>query len=234
MISTYDIMVLKEDMNHEKLIYLAISRKDFVFRLITVKEYTQAKMLTNTPEEFNDAICQIALIYPEEYNFAESPIAGASDIASSHIIKHSKIFDLKGVVETLEGSRLKLNRFFDQSTLIVKSAFSEYTLEEIQDWNYEKLMDMVAKAEFVLKLRGNEVKLECEIEEETKEDRSKTDAELVRNGIDPMFYYADQIKLKSEQIDRPVILGNNWREEGLIKDVQQQIFKRRINQSKLL
>lgn len=230
MISTYDIMVLKEEMNHEKLIYLAIGMKDFVFRLITVKEYTQAKMLTNTPEEFNDAICQIALVYPEEYSFAESPIAGASDVASSHIIEQSKIFDLKGVMESLDESRLKLNRFFDQSTLIVKAAFSEYTLEEIQDWNYERLMDMVAKAEFVLKLKGNEVKLECEIEEQTEEDKSKTDAELIRNGIDPMFYYADQIKLKSEQIDRPVILGNNWREEGLIKDVQQQILKRRINQ----
>lgn len=230
MISTYDIMVIKEEMNHEKLIYLAVSRKDFVFRLITVKEYTQVKMLTSTPEEFNDAICQIALIYPEDYNFANSTIAGASDIAASYIIEQSKIFDLKGVTETLDASRLKLNRFFDQSLLIIKAAFSEYTLEEIQEWNYEKLMDMVAKAEFILKIRGNEVKLECEVEEETEEDRNKTDAELVRNGIDPMFYYADQIKLKSEQIDRPVILGNNWREEGLIRDVQQQILKRRINQ----
>lgn len=234
MISTYDIMVIKEDMNHEKLIYLAISRKDFVFRLITIKEYTQAKMLTSTPEEFNDAICQIALIHPVDYNFATSPIAGASDVAAEHIIEQSKIFDSKGVLDSLENARAKINRFFDQCVLLIKAAFTEYTLDEIQDWNYEKLMDMVAKAEFVLKLQGNEVKIECEIEEiDQKESRRKSDAELVHNGIDPMFYYADQIKLKQDFIDRPVILGNNWREEGLIKDVQQQILRRQISKRKL-
>lgn len=229
MISTYDIMVIKEEMNHEKLIYLAVSNKDFVFRLITIKEYTQAKMLTNTPEEFNDAICQIALIHPADFNFAVSPIAGASDIAVEHIINHSKIFDNKGVIDSLEASRLKLNRFFDQCVLLVKAAFAEYTLEEIQEWNYEKLMDMVAKSEYVLKLRGNEVKIECELEEiDPEENRRKSDAELIHNGVDPMFYYADQIKLKADFIDRPVILGNNWREEELIKNVQKQILRRQV------
>lgn len=234
MINIYDIMVIKEEMNHEKLIYLNISRKDFIFRLVTVKEYTQAKMLTSTPEEFNDAICQIALIYPEEYNFAISPIAGASDICAKHIIEQSKIFDSKGVLDLLDQARLKLERFFDQCILIVKAAFEEYTLEEIQEWNYDKLMDMLAKAEYVLKLRGRDVKIECDIEEiDPKESRRKSDAELVHNGIDPMFYYAEEIKLKADQVDKPVILGNNWREEGLIKDVQNQIRRRHISQRKL-
>ena len=229
MISTYDIMVIKEEMNHEKLIYVNIERKDFVFRLITLKEFTQAKMLTSTTEEFNDAICQIALIYPQDFNFAVSPVAGASDRCAKHIIDESKILDSKGVLEQLEVSRAKLTRFFDQCVLIIKAAFSEYTLEEIQDWNYEKLMDMVAKAEYVLKLRGNDVTIECEVEEiSEKTAKMESDAELIINGIDPMFYHSDKIKLKHELIDRPVILGNNWREEGMIKDVREQIRRRCI------
>lgn len=230
MLNTYDIMVLKEEMNHEKLIYVYVARKDFVFRLITLKEYTQARMLTNTIEELNDAICQIALIHPEDYNFAQSPVAGASDICAEHIIQESKIFDSKGVMNHLEYSREKLNRFFDQCIMLVKAAFSEYTLDEIQDWNYEKLMDMVAKAEYVLKIRGHEVKIECEFEESNpEEERRKTDAELVHNGVDPMFYYANEIKLKKEQVDKPVILGNNWRREDLIENVRQQILRRQFN-----
>lgn len=229
MISTYDIMVIKEEMNHEKLIYISISRKDFVFRLITLKEFTQAKMLTSSAEEFNDAICQIALIHPKEFNFAISPIAGASDKCAKHIIDESKILDSKGVIEQLEVARGKLNRFFDQCVLIIKAAFSEYTLDEIQDWNYEKLMDMVAKAEYVLKLRGHEVVIECEVEEVSEKDaKLESDAELILNGIDPMFYHSDKIKLKNELIDRPVILGNNWREEEMIKDVREQIRRRCI------
>lgn len=226
MINTYDIMVLKEEMNYEKLIYFNISNKDFVLRLITLKEYTQAKMLTTTKEEFNDAICQIAIVYPDNYNFSQSKIAGASDTMSDYIIEHSKIFDVSGVINSLDLSREKLNRFYDQCVLVIKAAFQEYALEEIQDWNYEKLVDMVAKAEYVLKLRGNEVKLECEVEELDIKTDTNSDNELISNGIDPMFYYSDQIELKKDFIDKPVILGNNWRDERLIESVRKQISRR--------
>lgn len=232
MITSYDLMVIKEEMNHDKIIHLIVSNKDFVFRLITVKEYTQARMLTSTPEEFNDAVCQIALIYPEDYNFSISPIAGASDIAGGYIIKESKIFDNKAVLDVLENSRAKLGRFYDQCVLMIKAAFSEYTLEEIENWNYDKLMDMVAKSEYVLNLRGDfkrEYKIECEIEECNEGDITYTDAELISSDTDPMFYYADKIKLKKDFIDKPVILGNNWGEEELINDVREQILKRRIS-----
>ena len=112
---------------------------------------------------------------------------------------------------------------------------NEYTLDEIENWSYEKLMKMTAKAERILQLRGaidpctgEPVKLNYEIDEEkiNKPKPEMTTEEMLKKGIDPMFYHADKIILKKPYIDLPVILGSDWKNKELSDRVGRQILGR--------
>lgn len=226
MLTVYDLMLLKESIDNDKIIYIQYGIHEFVFKTISPKEYSQAKMLTTTKEELSDAICQIALIYPKEYDFSQSPVAGLSDGMCEKIVEESLLFNDIGVIDKFEECKNKLNTFLSQCTLFIKAAFPEYKLEEIENWNYEKLMNMTAKAEFVLKIQGSEYEIQYNKEDLTNEAEEVTDKELVENGIDPMFYYSDKINLKKPFINYPIILGTSWNREDLIEDVRQQILTR--------
>lgn len=226
MLNVYDIMLYKESVKNEKIIYVQFGRHDFVFRTISPKEYTQAKFLTTTKEEFNDAICQLALLYPDDFDFSQSPIAGLSDSVSEDIIKASLIHNDIGVIEAFESSKEKLGTFLMQCTLFIKAAFPEYRLEEIEEWSYEKLMDMTAKAEFVLKLKGSQVEIQYNKDDLEEAPVEKSDKELILNGIDPMFYNSDKIQLKNPLVDYPIIHGSSWDNEELIYSVREQILGR--------
>lgn len=228
MLTIYDLMLLKESINNEKIIYVQFGKHEYVFRSISPKEHTQAKFLTSRAEELSDAICQIALIYPGDFDFSQSPVAGLSDSISKRIISESLLDNDLGVIEQFEESKNKLSTFLVQCSLFVKSAFPEYTLNEIEEWNYEKLMDMTAKAEFVLKIQGSQFEIKYNKEElENPEKEKVEDKVLYDNGIDPMFYYADAIKLRNPLISYPIILGASWDREELVEDVRKQIFARR-------
>lgn len=236
MLDLYDLMLLKEQHGGDKLLYFQFGKHDFVFRLLSPKEYTQCKLLTSNNYELNDAICQLTLIYPEKISFAEYSLGCVSDAIAETIIDKSMIFKDIDVLIEFENEQEALNRFIPQCILFVKAAFyNEYSLEEIENWSYEKLMKMTAKAERILQIRGvvdpntgEGIRLNYEINEEKlnnpKEEMSFED--MLKNGIDPMFYHADKIILKKPFIDDPVILGSNWKDKELSDRVGRQILGR--------
>ena len=135
-----------------------------------------------------------------------------------------------------EEEQKSLDRFIPQCILFVKAAFeSEYTLDEIENWSYEKLMKMTAKAERILQLRGvvdpntgEAIELNYRIDED-KLDEPKPEMsfeEMLKKGIDPMFYHADKIILKKPFIDTPIILGSDWKNKELSDSVGKQILRR--------
>lgn len=155
-----DIVNIKEKAGYKKLIHIKFSTHEYIFKLINLNTYIKASIVSDTYEEFNDFICQSALIYPDKFVFSNSTIAGLADEISKRIIYESHILDESSIIDCFEESRSKLNTFLEQSKLFVKAAFPEISLKEIRDWDYEKLMEMTAKSEYILKLRGVDVHLE--------------------------------------------------------------------------
>lgn len=229
MISTYDIMLLKEDNGIGKLIYVSMGERDFVFRQISLKEYVQCKLLTSTPEDFYDAVCQIALMqsYTPGFQFIHSPIATIGDVCGPLIIEHSYIDRQDDIIDLLDHYRDRVETFAEQSALLIKSAFPEYPIEEIYDWNYDKMMDYLAKAEYILTLKlGREIKLECEAQKGISSDEISDD-ELILQGVDLVMYHGSKINFNKSIIDMPVIMGSNWQDEEVRESVKEQIHKRR-------
>ena len=51
--------------------------------------------------------------------------------------------------------------------------------------------------------------------------------ELNKNGIDPMFYFSEEIKqgFKKEVLDFPLIGGSHWNDEVILSVIREQIRK---------
>lgn len=226
MLTLYDLMLLKEKYAYEEIIYIAYRNHDFVFRLLSPREYSQATMLSANKEELHDVICQLALIYPENYEFVQSAFAGFSTYMAQKILEISLIGESISIVEEYENQKEKLERFLPQCKLIVKAAFPEYSLDAIEEMSYKKLMELTAKGEFILKLQGSTIEGISYDKEEIYDNQFRTIPDLINSGIDPMFYYADELKLKKDLIDYPLIMGSDWRNEEVMKGVRRQIYRR--------
>jgi len=230
----YDILSIKEKYNGEKLIYIKFNNREYLFRLISSYEYKECKIFAEDSFTFNDAICQLAIVYPENIDFANLGIAGFSDFTASVIIDKSMIFEDIKLTEILEENRKSNMTFIKECKLIIKAAFSELSLKEINDMSYVKMMEMTADAEKILSLRGcrnsdgSLIKVEYEIDDEKIKEAEKelTDKELWAKGIDPMLYNIDKLQLKKPLIDEPFIIGPKWNDEELNRNVGRQILKK--------
>ncbi len=231
----YDLLSIKEKYNDERLIYIKFNNREYLFRLISSYEYKECKMFAEDKFTFNDAICQIAIVYPENIDFAHHEIAGFSDFVSPVIIDKSMIFEDTKLTEILETNRESNMTFIKECKLMIKAAFPELSLKEINNMSYVKMMEMTADAEKILFLRGSRnadgslIKIEYEIDEEKLEEAKKelTDKELWAKGIDPMLFNIDKLQLKKPLIDEPFIVGPKWNDEELNRNVGRQILKKR-------
>ena len=114
---------------------------------------------------------------------------------------------------------------------LVKAAFPEYSFDEIEEWPWSRLIDMVSKAETVLELQGLEISLINNLDElqEQKNEKLSEDTEFIlelrASGIDPMVYFKDEIEFKEEYSDFPLIGGRHWDNEDVLYAIRRQMEK---------
>lgn len=213
-----------------KIIYVRFLDTDFVFRSLTRKEYRY--IVQNSTSKFNkeDAICNTACIYPEEYDFDTCGFAGLNEYVADIIEDISGFKDIKTVLN--EYHRFKeTNNLELQCMDLIKAFLPEHTYEEMEEWTWEKLVYYTVRAEKVATLKGFDWHLEDK-SEEYEEQLSKIDSNnkefidnLYKNSIDPMFYFEDEIKhlMKRDVLDFPLIGGTHWNDEVILSVIRKQI-----------
>lgn len=231
MLNQYQLNYLKELHDGHQLIHYTLREHEFVFRTLNPKEYQAVLNLTDDEEEFQDAVCQMSILYPEDYNFEHSPLAGVSQIMAPIIIEQSGYTTIDEIFDCYEEEKRKASRIEVYCMNLVKAAMPEYTYEEMESWTWQKLMKHVVRAEEVLAIRGIEVRIkrpetnEEEIQIPTVEDKAFV-TELLKEGVDPMFYFKDQVMpRKSTLVESPFIGGIHWQNEGVIDDIRTQLGK---------
>lgn len=240
MITNFQLMALKAQAKGERIIYINIKDREFVFKSLGVAEYIEIMELGLNGKDFEDVVCQTALIYPDEgVSFGEYPLAGVSEIACKEILSNSGFVGMDNVREILFEKRYEMNIFHNQCVNTVKAAFPELALEEIQNYSWIKLMDLFARAERILVLRGNanfeiiDVSGYNEENEEGSESNELEDVEekvptiqeCLENGFDPMLYFArDLFNSEGKDIvDRPFIGGLHWKREDVMNAISKQL-----------
>ena len=230
--SVVDVKLLtyyKDLYSGHKIIYVRFLGKEFIFKTLTRKEYKYILQNCRSRMDIEDSVCNTTCIYPEEYEFEYCEFAGLNEYVADVIETLSGFKDIKLVLNEYKECKAQ-NNLELQCMDLIKAFIPEYTYEEMEEWTWEKLMKMTVRAERLAELKGFDWHLQDESEEYMEEmskinsDNKELIDELYKQGIDPMFYFEDEIKrlLIHEVIDFPLISGGHWNDEVILDVIRKQ------------
>lgn len=215
-----------------KILYVRFLDNDFIFRSLTRKEYKYLLQSGLSQMDIEDSICNTACLYPEDYNFTICGFAGLNEYVANIIKDISDFSDIRSILNEYHKYK-EMDNLETQCMDLIKAFIPEYTYEEMEEWTWEKLMQITVRAEKVAALRGFEWSLKDKSEQYIEEmqninsENKEFLKELETNGIDPMFYFEDEIKhtFKKEVLDFPLIGGSHWNDEVVLSVIREQIRK---------
>lgn len=216
-----------------KILYVRFLDNDFIFRSLTRKEYKYLLQSGLSQMDMEDSICNTACLYPEDYDFTVCGFAGLNEYVANIIKDISNFNDIRSILNEYYKYK-EMDNLEIQCMDLIKAFIPEYTYEEMEEWTWEKLMQVTVRAEKVAALRGFEWSLKDESEQYIEEmqninsENKEFLKELETNGIDPMFYFEDEIKhtFKKEIVDFPLIGGTHWNDEVILGVIREQIRKK--------
>lgn len=153
-----EALLIEWQKTYGRVEYTEINGEEFAWRLLTRKEYKYVMQLDCSPEEKEEVICQLCVLYPQDYDFT-SCLAGIPSTLSREILEKSG-FSYDGNPNPLARQLLfrfreEMQYFENQVDCIIVEAFPHLTLEEVANWTVEKTMYYLSRAEWVLtQLRG--------------------------------------------------------------------------------
>ena len=129
----------------------------FIYRALSRAEYRKTmadKRLEEADKE--EVICETCVLYPEGFDF-EDCLAGIPSCLHRQIIENSCLSP-QAAVGLLMGYRTEMWDLDEQATCIINEAFPQFDIEEIEDWDMEKTMKYLSRAEWKLSnLRGAKI-----------------------------------------------------------------------------
>jgi hypothetical protein len=134
----------------------------FIWRGLTRAEYKKAFEWYEDELDRNEYVCRQCVLYPEIDDWGDEMYAGIPETLTENILKES------GFTLTVKELDAKLNQldadmqtFDNQISCVIKEAFHDISMEEIEDWQFEKTLWYYSRAKWVLEnLRGLEIKRE--------------------------------------------------------------------------
>lgn len=215
-----------------KILYVRFLDNDFIFRSLTRKEYKYLLQSGLSQMDMEDSICNTACLYPEDYDFTVCGFAGLNEYVANIIKDISDFSDIRSILNEYHKYK-EMDNLETQCMDLIKAFIPEYTYEEMEEWTWEKLMQVTVRAEKVAALKGFDWSLKDESDQYVEEmqninsENKEFLKELETNGIDPMFYFEDEIKhtFKKEVLDFPLIGGSHWNDEVILSVIREQIRK---------
>ena len=201
----------------------------FIWRLLTQKEYEIIDKTTNgdiyAKEEM---VCQYATVYPNDIVFALYK-AGVPTQLSESILYESGFKTNAKIYNQLEKSRTDINKnFMSQAYVIICSAFPQYKIEEVEEWDIEHLVDMVAKAEWKMNvIDGKPFTFEKTEQAQEEINIREIEEEIIKIGGDPiLLLYNQYYKRNKEYCNFPFIVGRSYDNKAVCDGARKEIQQR--------
>ena len=144
-----------------------IDGESFIYRLMSYKEYTDLKNISEDNFHLEELVCKEAVLDPI-VDYSDDIYAGYTSSLAIDILTQSYIIvDEKESLtfnDKIEEKYIELqNDTKAQIPLIIKHCFQEYTLNEIENMPIPKQLDLFNKARWMLDvLEGNPITFDTE------------------------------------------------------------------------
>ena len=134
----------------------------YIWRGLTKGEFQKANEYYSDEFERAEYVCRQCVLYPEIEDYSLEMYAGVPEVITADILRVSGFtMTSKEIDRVIFEKEQKMGTFDNQMACIIKEAFHDISLEEIDNWQFEKVIWYYARAKWTLEsLRG--VKLERE------------------------------------------------------------------------
>lgn len=127
-----------------------IKDQAFIWRLLTRKEFKMAQELYDDPYEQNEFVCRKCVLQPQIEDYSVDIYAGIPDLLAHQILSASGFLDANELKNKMRMYDAEMNLFDHQIPCIIKEAFPDIDLEEIESWTWDKTLWYLSRAKFVL------------------------------------------------------------------------------------
>lgn len=233
MISDQKLQYYKEEYSGHKLIYVRFSNEDFVFRTLTVKEYEMILKMYSDQFKQETAICNIACVHPDEYEFSECEFGVLPSVIAGYLKKLSAFDSPQDIFDEYDVAKASSN-LYQQCMDLIKAFIGDYTYEEMEDWTWQKLMDMTVRAENIANLQGYNYHIERseDMEQQTHKPSIHNEDDIqnaLEKKINPLILFQDEIQKEvntnNNMVDNPFIIGLAWNNKELLNGFREQKTK---------
>ena len=233
MISDQNLQYYKEEYSGHKLIYVRFSNEDFVFRTLTVKEYEMILKMYSDQFKQETAICNIACVHPDAYEFSECEFSVLPSVIAGYLKKLSAFDSPQDIFDEYDAAKASSN-LYQQCMDLIKAFIGDYTYEEMEDWTWQKLMDMTVRAENIANLQGYNYHIERseDMEQQTHKPSIHNENDIqntLNRKINPLILFQDEIQKEvnanNNMVDNPFIIGLAWNNKELLNGFREQKTK---------
>ena len=131
----------------------------FIYRPVGRKEYKQLYLSDEwdnvTKEEI---LCQMCVLFPENYDFENCDEAGLPTALAEQIIKNSYL-SVERRDKVLNYFRQEMYDLDNQMTCVIMEAFPDLEMDSVENWDIETTCKYYSRAEWILhNLRGVPIK----------------------------------------------------------------------------
>lgn len=185
-------MKYKEKYDH--VYFYQIDDMPYFYRPLTRSEYREITTNDNLSDyDKEDAIATTCLLYPENLDIDNCPAGLVTRIAN--LIIECSYVTKESMHDVLNYYREDMNDINNQITCIIHEAFSNLTMDEIENWDMEKTMRYLSRSEWILHIiRG--VPLNTE---KGKEALIKWDTPELYPREDPLDYNLPKENVSEKQ-----------------------------------
>lgn len=152
-------LIMEFKKHYRNVFVYQVDEQVFIYRTLSRKEY---KDILND-ERFNDfekeeIICDTCLLYPDPNSFDWNDVdAGIPTELMKQIRKNSYLDGKNSRKNILQYYRSEMFDIDNQIICVINEAFPQYDIEEIEDWDVDKMTKYLTRAEWKLtNLRGLE------------------------------------------------------------------------------
>ena len=230
MLSHGELEYLKENYYGHKLLYVRFSDEEFVFRSLSLKDYEIILRLYNDKFKQETGICNLAVVYPEEYEFQECPYGYLPTIVSEYILKISDLLDNKDIENLYNITKNNYNLFLNCLDLI-KAFINDYTYEEMEEWTWQQVINMVVRAEAVARFKGFDYRIDFTAVNNEPIPKDEIVKNILENRGNPIIYFKEDIMNDIDEdknmIKQPFIVGQNWNNKEVLDGFRKTKIKKR-------
>src|SRR5699024_10060545 len=122
----------------------------FFFRLLSKPEMDLAREMYEDDYERTEHICKLCVIEPVVEDYSIDIYAGIPEVLCKAILEESGYIDPEKVSIMIKRWEERLNDVEYQLPLVIKEAFPDIPLEEIESWSMDKMSEYYVKAKWLL------------------------------------------------------------------------------------